>query len=228
MKIDDEITGSLSKGLSDIEIESLKKELKLEKNDLVLFACGKYNVVKTALGALRVKLGKDLGLYNKDDYALLWVVDFPSFEYSEEEGRYVATHHPFTMPKDEDVDKLLTDKAHCYSKAYDIVINGYEAGGGSIRIHDGEVQKKMFEALELTEEQIKTKFGFFVEALKYGTPPHGGIAFGLERWIMILSGTDNIRDVIAFPKTASGNDLMSECPNKVEESQLDELGIKVK
>ena len=228
LKIDDEVTGSLTKGLSDSEIESLKKKLKLEKNDLVLFACGKYNIVKTALGALRVKLGKDLNLYNKDDYALLWVVDFPSFEYSEEEGRYVAMHHPFTMPKDEDVDKLLTDKAHCYSKAYDIVINGYEAGGGSIRIHDGEVQKKMFEALELTEEQIKNKFGFFVEALKYGTPPHGGIAFGLERWIMILSGTDNIRDVIAFPKTASGNDLMSECPNKVEESQLDELGIKIK
>lgn len=228
LKIDDEITGSLAKGLSNIEIESLKEKLKLEKNDLVLFACGKYNVVKTALGALRVKLGKDLNLYSKDDYALLWVVDFPSFEYSEEEGRYVATHHPFTMPKDEDVDKLLTDKAHCYSKAYDIVINGYEAGGGSIRIHDGEVQKKMFEALELTEEQIKNKFGFFVEALKYGTPPHGGIAFGLERWIMILSGTDNIRDVIAFPKTASGNDLMSECPNKVEKSQLDELGISIK
>ena len=228
LKIDEEITGSLAKGLSSQEIESLKKELKLENNDLVLFGCGKYNVVKTALGALRVKLGKELELYNKDDYAFLWVVDFPAFEYSEEEERFVATHHPFTMPKDEDVDKLLTDKAHCYSKAYDIVINGYEAGGGSIRIHNGDVQKKMFEALELTEEQIKEKFGFFVEALKYGTPPHGGIAFGLERLIMILSGTDNIRDVIAFPKTASGNDLMSDCPNKVDKIQLDELGIKIK
>lgn len=228
LKIDEEITGSLAKALTDEEINSLKETLNLKNNDLVLFGCGSYNTVKTALGAVRVKLGKELGLYNKDDYALLWVVDFPTFEYSEEEGRYVATHHPFTMTKDEDVDKLLTDKAHCYSKAYDIVINGYEAGGGSIRIHDGEVQKKMFEALELTEEQIKTKFGFFVEALKYGTPPHGGIAFGLERWIMILSGTDNIRDVIAFPKTASGNDLMSECPNKVEKGQLDELGIKLK
>lgn len=228
LKIDEEITGSLAKALPDSEINELKATLDLKNNDLVLFGCGPYNIVKTALGAVRVKLGKELGLYNKDDYALLWVVDFPAFEYSEEECRYVATHHPFTMTKDEDVDKLLTDKAHCYSKAYDIVINGYEAGGGSIRIHDGEVQKKMFEALELTEEQIKTKFGFFVEALKYGTPPHGGIAFGLERWIMILSGTDNIRDVIAFPKTASGNDLMSECPNKVETAQLDELGIKLK
>lgn len=228
LKIDDEISGSLAKGLSSTEIDDLKKLLSLNKNDLVLFGCGDYNTVKTSLGALRVKLGKDLKLFSKDDYALLWVVDFPAFEYSEEEKRFVATHHPFTMTKDEDVDKLLTDKANCYSKAYDIVINGYEAGGGSIRIHDGEVQKKMFEALELTEEQIKNKFGFFVEALKYGTPPHGGIAFGLERWIMILSGTDNIRDVIAFPKTASGNDLMSECPNKVETDQLDELGISIK
>ena len=228
LKIGEEITGSLAKALTEDEIKTLKNNLKLKNNDLVLFGCGKYNVVKTGLGALRVKLGKELSLYTKDDYALLWVVDFPAFEYSEEEERFVATHHPFTMPKDEDVDKLMTDKAHCYSKAYDIVINGYEAGGGSIRIHDGEVQKKMFEALELTEEQIKTKFGFFVDALKYGTPPHGGIAFGLERWIMILSGTDNIRDVIAFPKTASGNDLMSECPNKVDTDQLDELGIKLK
>lgn len=228
LKIEDEVSGSLAKGLSEKEIKELKDTLTLEKNDLVLFGCGKYSIVKTALGALRVKLGKELELYSKDSYALLWVVDFPAFEYSEEEQRFVATHHPFTMPKDEDVDKLLTDKANCYSKAYDIVINGYEAGGGSIRIHDGEVQKKMFEALELNEEQIKEKFGFFVEALKYGTPPHGGIAFGLERWIMILSGTDNIRDVIAFPKTASGNDLMSECPNTVDQVQLDELGIKIK
>ncbi len=228
LKIEDEVTGSLAKALTEDEINNLKKNLKLNNNDLVLFGCGKYNIVKIGLGALRVKLGKELELYSKDDYALLWVVDFPAFEYSEEEQRFVATHHPFTMPKDEDVDKLITDKAHCYSKAYDIVINGYEAGGGSIRIHDGEVQKKMFEALELTDEQIKTKFGFFVDALKYGTPPHGGIAFGLERWIMILSGTDNIRDVIAFPKTASGNDLMSECPNVVDKDQLDELGIKLK
>ena len=228
LKIEDEVSGSLAKGLSEKEIKELKDTLTLEKNDLVLFGCGKYSIVKTALGALRVKLGKELELYSKDSYALLWVVDFPAFEYSEEEQRFVATHHPFTMPKDEDVDKLLTDKANCYSKAYDIVINGYEAGGGSIRIHDGEVQKKMFEALELNEEQIKEKFGFFVESLKYGTPPHGGIAFGLERWIMILSGTDNIRDVIAFPKTASGNDLMSECPNTVDKVQLDELGIKIK
>ena len=147
---------------------------------------------------------------------------------SEEEGRYLACHHPFTMTKDSDVDKLLTDKAHCYSKAYDIVVNGYEAGGGSIRIHDEKVQETMFKALELTEEQIREKFGFFVDALKYGCPPHGGFAMGLDRIAMLLTGTDNIRDVIAFPKTASASDLMCECPNVVDEDQLNELGLKIK
>ena len=159
---------------------------------------------------------------------MLWVTDFPSFEYSEEENRYVACHHPFTAPKDSDIDKLLSDKANCYSKAYDIVINGYEAGGGSIRIHNEDIQNKMFKALELSEEDIKEKFGFFVDALKYGTPPHGGIAFGLDRLVMLITNTENIRDVIAFPKTASASDLMSECPNTVSEKQLDELSIKIK
>src|SRR5699024_5665256 len=171
---------------------------------------------------------KDLELINNDDYQLLWVVEFPSFEWSEEEGRYLACHHPFTAPLDSDVDKLLTDKAHCYSKAYDIVINGYEAGGGSIRIHDENVQEKMFQALELSQEDIEEKFGFFVEALKYGTPPHGGLALGLDRLTMLLSGTDNIRDVIAFPKTTSASDLMSECPNTVSCEQLKDLSISVK
>ena len=226
LKIDNEISGSIAKVIKENELNELKDKLNLENNDLVLIISDKKNVTKQALGALRLKLGRDLNLISKN-YELLWVVDFPSFEYSEEEKRYVACHHPFTSPKDSDVDKLLTDKANCYSKAYDIVINGYEAGGGSIRIHDQEVQKKMFEALELTEEQIKEKFGFFVEALKYGTPPHGGLALGLDRLVMLLTDTDNIRDVIAFPKTASANDLMSECPNVVDEKQLKELGIKI-
>ena len=226
LKIDNEISGSIAKVITEQELSELKSKLNLENNDLVLIISDKKSIVKQALGALRLNLGKKLNLIS-DNYELLWVVDFPSFEYSEEENRYVACHHPFTAPKDSDIDKLLTDKANCYSKAYDIVINGYEAGGGSIRIHDQDVQKKMFEALELTEEQIKEKFGFFVEALKYGTPPHGGLALGLDRLVMLLTNTENIRDVIAFPKTASANDLMSECPNIVDEKQLKELGIKI-
>ena len=229
LKFEDEVTGSIAKVVSEEEIGKLKDLLGIEKNDLVLIiADKKYNVVKTSLGTLRCKLARELGLIKKDDFKLLWVVEFPSFEYSEEEGRYVACHHPFTSPLDSDVDKLIDDKAHCYSKAYDIVINGYEAGGGSIRIHDEKVQEKMFRALELTEEDIKNKFGFFVEALKYGTPPHGGLAIGLDRLTMLLTGTDNIRDVIAFPKTASASCLMSECPNTVDEKQLDELNIQIK
>ena len=229
LKVEDEVTGSIAKAISTDEVNSLREVLGLEKGDLVLIvADSKYNIVKVSLGALRCKLARDLDLIKKDDFKLCWIVEFPSFEYREEEGRYVACHHPFTSPLDSDVDKLINDKAHCYSKAYDIVINGYEAGGGSIRIHDEKVQEKMFRALELTEEDIKNKFGFFVEALKYGTPPHGGLALGLDRLTMLLTGTDNIRDVIAFPKTASASCLMSECPNTVDKKQLDDLGIMIK
>ena len=214
--------------MSEKEVTAIKNELNIENNDLVLIIVGKYNVVKTSLGALRCKLARDLNLIDKNDYKMLWVVDFPSFEYSEEEKRYVACHHPFTAPKDEDVDKLLTDKANCYSKAYDIVINGYEAGGGSIRIHNAKTQEKMFEALGLTKEVAEEKFGYFLEAFKYGAPSHGGFAMGLDRLTMLLAKTENIRDVIAFPKTASASCLMSEAPNIVSKEQLDELGIKLK
>ena len=228
LKFGEEVTGSIVKVLKESEIAAVKEKLAAGDNDLVLIVFDNYGIVKTALGALRCKLARDLSLINENDYKLLWVVDFPSFEWSEEENRYMACHHPFTMPKDEDVDKLLTDKAHCYSKAYDIVINGYEAGGGSIRIHDEKVQEIMFQALELTEEDIREKFGFFVDALKYGCPPHGGFALGLDRLTMLLCGTENIRDVIAFPKTASATDLMCECPSNVSEKQLIELGLSLR
>lgn len=228
IKYNEEVTGSIVKVISFNEINNLKEKLNIENNDLVLIVSGKYNIVKNSLGALRCKLAHDLDLINKDEYKLLWVVDFPSFEWSDEENRYMACHHPFTMPKDSDIDKLLSDKANCYSKAYDIVINGYEAGGGSIRIHDEKVQEKMFQALELSEENIKEKFGFFVDALKYGCPPHGGFALGLDRLTMLLAGTDNIRDVIAFPKTASATDLMCECPSNVDDKQLSDIGVTIK
>ena len=228
IKVEDTLSGSIAKNLNEEEISTLKSQLNLEKNDIVFIISGVYNIVKTSLGALRCKLAKDNQMINNKEYQMLFITDFPVFEYSEQENRYVACHHPFTAPKDEDIDKLLTDKANCYAKAYDIVINGYEAGGGSIRIHNQDTQKIMFEALGFTDEEAKEKFGFLMEAFKYGTPPHGGFALGLDRLTMLLTETDNIRDVIAFPKTASASCLLTEAPNVVSEKQLEELGLQLK
>ena len=223
-----ELTGSIAKVTSDIEKETLINTLKLEENDLVLMVADKPKVVYAALGALRVKLARDLNLIDETKYNFLWVTNFPMFEYSEEDDRYVACHHPFTAPNKEDIDKLMTDKANCYSRAYDLVLNGYELLSGSVRIHDEETQAKVFEAIGLTLEEAKEKFGFFLEAFKYGAPNHCGVGIGLERLVMILAGTDNIRDVVAFPKTASASCLMSEAPNIVDVKQLNELGISLK
>ncbi len=222
-----EWTGSIRKVLSDEEFNQIYNKLGIEENDLVLIVADQKKLVKTSLGALRLKLGKELELIHPDDYKLLWVVDFPVFEYSEEEGRYMACHHPFTMPYEEDMDKLKTQPDVARAKAYDIVINGYEAGGGSIRIHQADIQEKMFDALGFTKESAQEKFGFFMDAFAYGTPPHGGLALGLDRLTMLLAGTDNIRDVIAFPKTASASDLMSDAPNLVDSKQLEELSIAI-
>ena len=220
--------GSVTKVLSDAEKEALRTMLNIEENDIVFFVADKKKVAQSSLGALRVKLGHDLDLINKDAYEFLWVTDFPMFEYDENENRYVAAHHPFTSPNLEDVDKLLSDPSHCYSRAYDLVLNGYELLSGSIRIHDQKLQEKVFEAIGMTLEEAHEKFSWFMDAFQYGTPPHGGVGIGLERLTMILAGTDNIRDVVAFPKTASASDLMAQAPSPVDPAQLKELGIETK
>lgn len=225
---DNELTGSIAKVLTDENKEEIIKKLNLIDNDMVFIIADEKEVVKTALGALRVRLGNDFNLINRDLYNFLWVTEFPMFEYSKEENRYVAAHHPFTSPRKQDMDKLLTDKANCYSRAYDLVLNGYELLSGSVRIHDSETQEKVFEAIDMTPSEAREKFGFFLDAFKYGAPPHCGVGIGLERLIMILADTDNIRDVVAFPKTASASCLMTEAPGRVTEKQLDELGIKIK
>lgn len=221
----DTFNGVIAKNLEDEKLECMRTTYNIENNDLILIVADKKKIVYDALGALRLKIANDLNLIDKEKLNFLWVVDFPMFEYSETENRYKAMHHPFTMPSD--LDKLVNDKENCLSIAYDIVLNGYELGGGSVRIHDPKVQKVVFDALELTEEDIRVKFGFFIDAFKFGAPPHAGLAIGLERFTMLLTGTDNIKDVIAFPKTQSASDLMSKAPNIVSEEQLEELGIEV-
>ena len=224
----DTYAGSVNNALSDAEKESLKNTLGLENGDVVLMICDKKVIAQVALGAVRKKLGEELGLIDKSQYAFAWITEFPMYEFSEEENRYVSAHHPFTAPRDEDVDKLTTDQENCYSRAYDLVLNGYELLSGSVRIHNSVMQAKVFDALGLTPEKAKAKFGFFIEAFEYGAPPHCGVGIGLERLIMILTDTDNIKDVVAFPKTATAYDLMSEAPSNVDQDQLDFLSLQIK
>ncbi|MBQ3295943.1 MAG: aspartate--tRNA ligase [Erysipelotrichaceae bacterium] len=223
-----EFSGSVNNALPSAEKEALKDFLKLENGDVVLLLADRKNIAETALGAVRKKLGEELGLIDKNRFCFEWITEFPMYEYSEEEGRWVSAHHPFTAPRDEDIDKLTSDQANCYSRAYDLVLNGYELLSGSVRIHDSVMQKKVFDALGLSEEQIKNKFGFFIEAFEYGAPPHCGVGIGIERLVMILTGTDNIKDVVAFPKTASAYCLMSDAPNVVDQDQLDFLSLEIK
>jgi aspartyl-tRNA synthetase len=216
-----------AKALAKVEDNYRAQIPNVEEGDLVLIGVGPANHVNTAIGRLRAHVARHMDMIPKDTYAFCWVTDFPAFEWDEEDERWVSVHHPFTKPIDEHIDLMGTERmGEVLSDAYDIVCNGYEIGGGSIRIHDYNLQKKVFAALGLSEEQARDKFGFLLDALQYGPPPHGGLAMGFDRWIMLLVQTENIRDVIAFPKTTKAQDLMAESPNVVEESQLKELFVR--
>jgi len=218
---------SFAKFMKDEEIEAIIKAMGGEKGDLLAFVADKNNVVFDSLGALRLEVAKRMNLIEPGTYDLLWVTEFPLLEYSEEEGRFTAMHHPFTAPMDEDIEYLDTDPARVRAKAYDIVINGCEAGGGSIRIYNSDLQQKMFETLGFTKEDAWERFGFLLEGFKYGTPPHGGMAYGLDRLVMLITGCDNIKDVIAFPKVQNASELMTNAPDVVEQKQLDDLFIAI-
>ena len=226
MKMNEEgLQGPIAKFFDEDKKSELSELLTLEANDLILFAADKDSVVHASLGNLRNKLAKDLNLIDKGQFNFIWVTDWPLFEYDEELGRYFAAHHPFTSPKAEDIDKLESAPHEVKANAYDIVLNGYELGGGSIRINDAELQERMFRVLGFSDEGRDSQFGFLIEAFKYGAPPHGGIAYGLDRFVMLLTGSDNIRDVIAFPKTQNASDLMMDAPSDVSKDQLKELHI---
>lgn len=218
---------SVSKVLSADEIQEIINITDSKAGDLICIVSGKSSTVYTVLGALRCELAKKLDMIDNSKFAFLWITEFPLFEYSEEEQRYVAMHHPFTSPLPEDMDKIESDPANCRANAYDIVLNGYEVGGGSIRIHDNKLQQTMFKALGFTEESAQERFGFLLDAFKYGAPPHGGLAYGLDRLAMLICGTDNIKDVIAFPKVQNASCLMSQAPDFVEPQQLKDLDIDI-
>ena len=224
---DGTVKSSFSKFMTEEEMQAIIKALDGENGDLLLFAADKNKIVWNVLGALRVELADQMGLLDKNDYRFLWVTEFPQFEWSDEENRFVAMHHPFTMPMDEDLDKLESDPGSVRAKAYDIVLNGTEIGGGSVRIHQADVQKRMFKALGLTDKVANEKFGFLLDAFKYGVPPHAGLAYGLDRLVMLMAKRDSIRDVIAFPKVKDASCLLTNAPDIVDEKQLHELSIKV-
>lgn len=221
------LKGPIAKFFTEEEQSGLVETLMAETGDLLLFVADRKEVVADALGALRLKLGKDLNLIDETKFNFLWIIDWPLLEYDEEDGRYYAAHHPFTMPVREDLPQLETSPEKVRAQAYDLVLNGYELGGGSMRIFEREVQEKMFRALGFTEEEARKQFGFLLEAFEYGTPPHGGIALGLDRIVMLLAGRTNLRDTIAFPKTASASCLLTEAPSPVSERQLEELHLVV-
>jgi len=228
LKVDaDGLKGPIAKFFNETEQTELCEFLSAEQGDLLLFAADSRKVVADSLGALRLKLGKDLGLIDENQYNFLWITEWPLLEYDEEENRYFAAHHPFTMPAREDLDKLESDPGNVKAQAYDLVLNGYELGGGSLRIYEREVQEKMFKVLGFSKEEAKEQFGFLLEAFEYGTPPHGGIALGLDRIVMLLAGRNSLRDTIAFPKTASASDLLMKAPDEVNESQLKELHLSI-
>ncbi|WP_338944292.1 aspartate--tRNA ligase [Fusobacterium nucleatum] len=223
----DEITSPIAKFLSENEVKAIIEKTEAKTGDVIFIVADKKKVVASALGALRLKIGKDLDLINKDDFKFLWVVDFPMFDYDEEEQRYKAEHHPFTSIKAEDLDKFLAGQTEdIRTNTYDLVLNGSEIGGGSIRIFNPQIQSMVFDRLGLSQEEAKAKFGFFLDAFKYGAPPHGGLAFGIDRWLMVMLKEESIRDVIPFPKTNKGQCLMTEAPNTVDKKQLEELFIK--
>jgi aspartyl-tRNA synthetase len=222
---EDGLKGPISKFFAEEEQQALKAKLDVQTGDLLLFVADKKSVVADALGALRIKLGKELGLIDQSKFNFLWITDWPLLEFDEEADRYFAAHHPFTMPVREDLPLLESDPAHVKAQAYDLVLNGYELGGGSLRIFERDVQEKMFSVLGFTKEQAYEQFGFLLDAFEYGTPPHGGIALGLDRMVMLLAGRSNLRDTIAFPKTASASDLLTDAPGEVSEAQLDELHL---